>query len=147
MMNRLLGVVLLLIFMVSCVGSSPKASKEFAEEIKSDGIEVLYFHSKKRCITCNAIETLTAEVINESFAQELEDGTLVMRTIDISTDMGEVVADKYEVAFSSLYINKWVDGVESRNDLTKLGFAKAKNSPDEFKAELKSTLEELLKGE
>ena len=106
---------------------------------------MLYFHGKQRCITCNAIERLTKEVIEQDFAQQLKDGKIIFKVIDISTKEGEKIANTYEVTWSSLYINKWQNGKESRNNMTDFGFSHAKGSPDVFKAGVKKKIEELLK--
>ena len=116
-----------------------------AQTEQEDAVEVLYFHGKQRCITCNAIERLTKEVIEQDFAQQLKDGEIIFKVIDISTKEGEKIADAYEVTWSSLYINKWQDGKESRNNMTDFGFSYAKGSPDVFKAGVKKKIEELLK--
>ncbi len=130
--------------MASCINTnSTKVSSETPPQ--GDVVEVLSFHTAQRCITCRAIERLTSEVVEQDFAQELQDGRLKMTIVDITSKEGEQVADRYEVASSSLFINKWDGGVESRNDMTRLGFTKAKNSPDEFKAEIKLKIAELLK--
>lgn len=139
-----IGVALLAFIVTSCAGNASKTS-ESQEVTKNDGVEILYFHGKQRCITCNAIERLTTEVINETFAQELKDGKLSMQIIDISTPEGEAIADRYEVTWSSLFFNKWEDGNEARNNITQLGFAKAKNMPKEFKSDITNQLTELLK--
>jgi len=79
---------------------------------------VIYFHGKQRCLTCKAIEKNAKEVVNNQFANELENGTVVFNIVDISTPEGEQIADRYEVTWSSLFINKWKDGEETRNNMT-----------------------------
>ena len=91
------------------------------------------------------IERLTKEVIEQDFAQQLKDGKIIFKVIDISTKEGEKIANTYEVTWSSLYINKWQNGKESRNNMTDFGFSHAKGSPDVFKAGVKKKIEELLK--
>lgn len=111
-----------MLMLISC-GSTP--SKKQAETIADDVTQVLYFHGKQRCITCNAIEKLTKEVV-DSLASE----KVVMKVIDITKD--EVTADKYEVTWSSLILDR---GGKVEN-LTEMGFGYAKNQPQVFKAKL-----------
>lgn len=99
-----------------------------------DGVEVLSFHAKKRCPTCIAIEKLTREVVETQFAGPLSDGSLTLRVVDIAEE--EALADKYEVTWSSLLVNRRKDGVESVTDLTQSAFANARTNPEKFKAEL-----------
>lgn len=162
MKRILLGAVAAAFITSSCIGGATKSSatEENCSEsttksedccggcnsTASDNIvEVLSFHGAQRCITCKAIETLTREVVEQDFAEQVKSGRLKLTVIDISTKDGEEIADKYEVASSSLYVNKWHDGKESRNNMTQLGFTKAKNFPEEFKAELKIKIADLLK--
>lgn len=139
-MRRLLFLCSVALFLVACGGAS-NSNKQISERaVQADVTEVLYFHGKKRCITCNAIERLTKEVIDS-----LADEKVVMKIVDISEPEGETIADKYEVTWSSLFINKWKEGKEQRNNMTDFGFSYAKGSPDVFKAGVKKKVNELLK--
>ena len=60
-----------------------------------------------------AIEKNAKEAVEAEFADELKNGTLVFRTIDISEPKNEVIAEKYEVTWSSLFISKWKAGKET----------------------------------
>lgn len=101
---------------------------------KTGNVEVLSFHSKKRCATCLAIEKLTAEVV-----KEMKNPKVQLKDIDITVD--KKTAEKYEVTWSSLILDK--DG--KKNDLTKMAFANARNNPELFKKELKKAINDLLK--
>ncbi len=134
-----------LIFTLAGCGNK-KAQQETTSESVSDKdrVEVLYFHGKQRCITCNAIENLTKEVLDEDFKKQLENGEIQFKIIDISTKEGEMTADKYEVTWSSLFIDKWQNGEETVNNMTDFAFTYAKSSPEVFKAGIKEKIEELL---
>lgn len=118
----------------SCGGNTTKSVQSTAEVKQTDTIEVLYFHSKKRCITCNAIESLTKEVVDS-----LANGKIIMKIVDISKDENEAIANKYEVTWSSLIIS----GNGKIDNLTKMGFGYAKNKPEEFKAKLLESLNKI----
>lgn len=124
-----------------CVAQNSHAEKNS----KSNIVEVLYFHGKKRCVTCNAIEKLSKEVVDTDFAQQQKEGKVIFKTIDISTPQGEKIADKYEVTWSSLFVNRWKNGKESKNNMTEFGFSNAKRTPETFKTGLKKKITELLK--
>ena len=108
-------------------------------------VEVLYFHSKQRCPTCIAIGTYSKEVVNKDFAAQVKSGVLKFKEIDISTPEGEKVADKYHVTWSSLYVNRWQNGKEVRNDMTNFGFENARTNTPAFKSGLKNKISKLLK--
>lgn len=132
----------LMIGLMSCGSGDNTAAAKSPEK---DRVEVIYFHGKQRCATCMAIETNTKEVLNTIFANELKNGSVVFKIVDISTSEGEIIADKYEVTWPSLFVNKWKDGEESRNNLTEFGFGNARNNSDGFKKGLADKIRQLLK--
>lgn len=140
-MKKLLLIFALITGLMSCAGGEKTADAPTAE---TDRVEVIYFHGKQRCATCKAIENRTKEVVNSMFANELQNGALVIRTIDISTPEGEQLADKYEVAWSSLFVNRWENGKETRNNMTEFGFGNARNNPEVFKTGLADKIRESL---
>lgn len=141
-MNKFLMIFALLIGLVSCGKSSDSTAKE--ETLEKDRVEVIYFHGKQRCATCMAIEKGTKEVIDSIFADKIADGSLVFRTVDISTPEGEKIADKYEVTWSSLFVNKWTKGEETRENLTEFGFGNARKNAEVFKNGLADKIRESL---
>ena len=112
------------------------------QTVTGDRVEVIYFHGKQRCVTCKAIEKYTKEMVN---AELVKNGKLRFKEVDISTPEGEKLAEKYRVSWSSLYVNKWKNGKEERNDMTRFGFQNARNNTSAFKKELKQKINELLK--
>lgn len=128
--------------LMSCGGGDNTATAKSPEK---DRVEVIYFHGKQRCATCMAIEKNAKEVVNTLFTNELENGTVVFKTVDISTPEGEKIADRYEVTWSSLFVNKWKGGKETRNNMTEFGFGNARKNPDGFKKGLADKIRQLLK--
>ena len=128
--------------LMSCGSGDNTATAKSPEK---DRVEVIYFHGKQRCATCMAIEKNAKEVVNTLFAGELKNGTVVFKTVDISTPEGEKIADKYEVTWSSLFVNKWKGGKENRDNLTEFGFGNARNNPDGFKTGLAENIRQSLK--
>ena len=140
---KILTVATFTFLLVAC-GQKTTSNIPTERETLQDGVEVLYFHGKQRCVTCNAIERLTREVIEENFAEEFKNGTIVFHVIDISQPENEAIADKYEVAFSSLFVTKWINGVSIKTNMTDFAFSYAKNQPEAFKKGLKEKLDEVL---
>lgn len=95
----------MVIGLVSCGSGDNTATAKTPEK---DIVEAIYFHGKQRCATCMAIEKNAKEVVTTLFANEHKNGTVVFKTVDISTPEGEKIADKYEVTWSSLFVNKWI---------------------------------------
>ena len=138
-MRKLFYLLIATLVLVSCGnGSKKKTGENQAEEIQSNRIEVLYFHGAQRCITCRAIETNTVALLDSLYSKEKADGKIIYKVI-------EAIADKYEVTWSSLFVNGWKDGKENVNNMTEFSFSNAKNAPDKFKEGIKSKIDELLK--
>ena len=96
-------------------------------------------------MTCKSIEAQTKELLTGSLAEAVKTGQIVYRTVDISDKEGEKIADRYEVTWSSLFVNRWKDGQEKRNNMTEFAFSKAASDPEGFKAGLKEKIEILMK--
>lgn len=141
----MLLMLMAIIAMTSCENIQNVKAQSSEKNKQKERVEVLYFHGRQRCVTCNAVESLTKELVEKEFAQQLKDGKLVFKVIDFSTKEGEKIADKYEVSWSSLFVNKIKDGKETKNDMTDFGFSNAKGSPDVFKEGVKDKIKELLK--
>lgn len=147
-MNRLIF-LLLCLGLLACGGNGAKrggtadAGQTRRQETK-DRVEILYFHGKQRCATCLAIEKHTEEAIAARFADELESGRVVFRTIDLSEAENGQIAEKYEVAWSALLVSKWEDGKETYENLTEYAFAHARTAPEAFKETVIRKIEKLL---
>lgn len=118
-----------------------------AVEAPADGdnyVEVVYFHGLKRCPTCRAIEEETRQLVDSIFADDLKSGSLRFTIVDISTPEGEAIADRYEVSWSSLFINQWRNGSEQRHDYTDFAFECARSNPAEYKDSIAKDIRTLL---
>lgn len=145
-MKRILFLLTLCIAFISCnANASTETSEKKNEGSKKDCVEVLCFHGKQRCITCRTIEETTENLVNTEFAEEIKNGKLVFRIIDITEKENEKIADKYEVTWSSLFIIRHEDGKEKVENMTEFAFANARKSPDTFKAGVSAKINEMLK--
>lgn len=137
--------MMLCLGVLACGNGDPKAQKGNAQENTKDRIEVLYFHGKQRCATCTAIEQRTKETLEGQFDDELKNGTIVFRVIDISQPENEALANKYQVTWSSLFVCRWKEGKETPENLTEFAFGNARTAPEAFKSGLASRIRELQK--
>lgn len=145
-MRKLFYLLIATLVLVSCGnGSKKKTGENQAEEIQSNRIEVLYFHGAQRCMTCRAIETNTVALLDSLYSKEQAGDRIIYKVIDISKKENEQIADKYEVTWSSLFVNGWKDGKENVNNMTEFSFSNARKSPDKFKEGIKNKVDELLK--
>lgn len=149
-MNKVILAMAICLGLTACGGNGTKKDNAVKVEQSQpqgtkDCVEVLYFHGKQRCATCMAIEKNTKEAIEAQFSDELKNGTVVFKTIDISKAENEKIAEKYEVTWSSLFISKWKDGKETYENLTEYAFANARTAPDTFKNGIIEKINGILK--
>ena len=149
-MNKLILALAICIGLTACGNNNAKKNDTVKVERTqsqkvNDHVEILYFHGKQRCATCMAIEKNAKEAVEAQFADELKNGTVVFKTIDISKAENEKIAEKYEVTWSSLFVSKWKDGKETYEDLTEYAFANARTAPDTFKSGVIEKVRTLLK--
>ena len=141
-MRKVLVILALCVGMVACSGGKNRSVAE-NEQTKRDVVEVLYFHGAQRCATCMAIEKNTIEVVETRFAEQLNNGKLIFRTVDI--DKEEEFAERYEVSWSSLILVDYdKSGNESATNLTEFAFSSARTAPDKFKQGLSVRITEML---
>ena len=145
-MGKLFYLLITMLVLASCGnGLKKKTEENKTGELQSNRIEVLYFYGAQRCITCRSIEANTAALLDSLYSKEKADGKIVYKTIDISEKENEAIVDKYEVTWSSLFVNGWKDGKESVNNMTEFSFSNARNNPEKFKEGIKNKIDELLK--
>ena len=144
-MKRVILLLTICLGVFACGNSNAKGNKTADKQAEKDRVEVLYFHGKQRCATCMAIEKNAKAAVEAAFAEELKNGTVVFRTIDISKAENEAIADKYDVTWSSLIVSKWKGGKESKENLTEYAFANARTAPDTFKEGLVEKVKEMQK--
>ncbi len=124
----LISVASMAMIMMSCGGSTEKKSTETAKVKAEETAKVMvyYFHSKQRCKTCLAIQKVAEQTIAENFASNAE---VKFVELDYTESTNEAIANKYEVAGSSLII---VSG-DAQKNLTSDAFANALKNPDVLK--------------
>ncbi len=105
-------------------------------------LDVYYFHSTYRCVTCRALEAETKETLNIFFQSELHKGIIRLHILNIDDDANTEIVKKYKVWGSSLLLVK-PESQEEIN-LTNLGFAYAHNNPEKFRLILKNQIDRMI---
>lgn len=114
-------------------GADGNGSADAVGGNEGDRVAVLYFHGKRRCATCLAIERRARETVETLFSEESAGGNVFFRAVDFSLAENEALAADYEAAWSSLFVSWRKDGVETRENLTAFAFANALSSPEKFR--------------
>ena len=144
-MKQILMLAASLMLLFSCGKPKGKTAAVADDpQLRENRVEVLVFYGARRCATCHAIEDVSKVFIEENFSAELADGRLVYRTIDISLPENAAIAEKYQVASSSLIVSRRLGEEEQVQDLTRMAFSTARVAPDQFKAGLQEVIQPLL---
>ena len=142
-MKKELLMIALCMGMIACGNSNAKNESKAENQVKSDVVEVIYFHGKQRCATCVAIEKNTTELLETTFADKLRSGKLVFKSVDITEE--ETLADKYEVSWSSLIIVDYdKNGKEESTNMTEFAFGNARTNPESFKKGIAEQINTML---
>ena len=65
-----------------------------------------YFHGNTRCHTCHKMEGYAKEVIENNFTNELKDGELIFKAVNIDEKDNKHFVDKYQLYTKALVISK-----------------------------------------
>lgn len=108
-------------------------------------VEVIVFHGVKQCETCQAIKKNTKEVIDEQFADQVKAGKLTYRIVDFSLDENKALAEKYQIAWTSLVIISHDEmGNESVNNISKYAIGNARTNTPEFRTKFAAMVKTAL---
>ncbi len=82
-------------------------NKTQISDVKSsaDKIEIYYFHRTQRCYSCNTLSQYVQETIEQKFSEEIKNGKIEFREINVDLPENKEVALKFQASGSSLFIN------------------------------------------
>lgn len=82
-----------------------------AATMPDDGyVTVYYLHGTIRCVTCNAIERMTHEVVQRDFASQVERGTIRWKVENFQEN--DALAKRYDVVTSTVVLSRIQGGRE-----------------------------------
>jgi len=131
----ILTLILIALFMgISCSAHiDNETSKE--EVLQSSDIEVYYFHFSRRCVTCQAVETVSGESVKELFGDRVP-----FKEYNLDEAEGKKKAKELGVSGQTLLI---VNG-ENKINITNEGFMHARNNPEKLKQIISDHITPLL---
>lgn len=96
-----LFIVVSFVFAAFACGNNKSEKSNSAElELGSAKVEVLYFHSNRRCKSCNKIEEIAKKVVLEDF----ENKDVKFHAINFENNENKKLAERFNVNWSSLII-------------------------------------------
>jgi len=88
--------------------SATKPKLKIAEKLA-----VYNFHSTARCYSCQTLGRLVADLMAEKYSQEINEGKIDYRQINVDLPENKEIAKKYQATGSSLYINQIINGQDN----------------------------------
>jgi hypothetical protein len=132
----------------ACNNSKPENeitnSESEKPQVKQNRLEVYCFHGTRQCETCKNMKANTKTALDNYFATQLKDSSIVLSIVDVDDVKNEKLAEKFQATGTALMINKVVNGKDSIIDWSDFAFEKA-NDNEVFISELKTKIDAVLK--
>jgi len=110
---------------------------------QTDGyVELVYFHRTKRCYSCQYAGDTTQEIVESYYSDELANGRLLFKTLDVQDPANSEMINKYGAYGSSLFISVVTDGEDHIQAITDIWFHIGDD--DKFIGDVKTEIEEAL---
>jgi hypothetical protein len=74
------------------------------------GTVVYYFHGNARCATCKTIEAYADEAVHAAFAEDLEEGALEWRVVNIDEPENRHFIQDFQLVTRSVVLAEYRDG-------------------------------------
>ena len=138
-MKSALSIIIIISTLAMLAAPSPLAAQKKPDAKKTAGtVTVYYFHGVRRCATCLAIEDVTKNVVKDKYVGNKR---VIFKTVDFEAEANQALAEKYEVAGSSLI----VAAGGNHEDLTAEAFQYARSDPGKLQSLLVKTVDKALK--
>ena len=96
------------------VAGEPRSLVTSKEKVTQRKVVAYYFHGNMRCMTCRTIEAHTKEAIDTAFAEDLKNGRLEWKVINVDdSENGHFVRD-FQLVTRSVVIEEIADGKRTR---------------------------------
>ncbi|UCE65219.1 MAG: hypothetical protein JSU85_10100 [Candidatus Zixiibacteriota bacterium] len=82
------------------------------QEVSSEKVVASYLHGNRRCMTCRKLEAYSEEALTTAFQEELEDSTLIWRTVNYDQKENEHYLKDYSLYTKALILSRVKDGSE-----------------------------------
>jgi hypothetical protein len=122
---------------------------EHKQDVPSDmanRVDVVYFHRSQRCTKCLCFEDRVSYVINTDFQDQIDNGKLTFKILDLGDPDNADMAMKYAAVGSQLFINTIIDGEEHIEDIQEIWSWNCTKDEKSFDANVRNVIEQSLEG-
>ncbi len=99
-------------------------------------VTVYYFHGTHRCLTCQAVESVSKEVVDTYPANEVK-----LISLNREEEENSALVEEYKISGQTLLVTSG----GKTEDLTNKAFMFARSKPEKLKKLLADTIDEMLK--
>jgi len=140
MKNLILAGFLLIIFTaIAC--STQAENKQAVSTTAGNDVEVYYFHTSIRCVTCKTVEAEARKNIEMLYPEQFKEGKISFTALNLEEEAGRIAGARLGVNSQALLI---VNGDQKIN-ITNEGFLYAVSKPDKFRDIIKEKVDQLIK--
>ncbi|MFN2395053.1 MAG: nitrophenyl compound nitroreductase subunit ArsF family protein [Bacteroidales bacterium] len=145
MKKLLLPLILFMITGSFLSGTNYETAELSATEssIKKAEVEVYYFHRNRRCGPCRTIENLTKKTMETYYNQEMENGEVIFRIVNVQQDENREIAQKFNAVSTALFVNVKNGSDSKATNLTGFAYRYSRNE-EAFLSELKKQIDSAL---
>ncbi|MGE4433024.1 MAG: nitrophenyl compound nitroreductase subunit ArsF family protein [Bacteroidales bacterium] len=104
------------------------------QEPTSDELQAYYFHFSRRCVTCEAVESVSSNALKAMLGSDFQ-----LKSLNLDEATTAALANKLGVSGQTLLLVKG----EKQVDLTNEAFMNARSNPDKLTEALASAVEVL----
>jgi hypothetical protein len=125
----------------ACSDNSSSSSGATATLKAGKKVEIYYFHFTRRCATCMKVETVSKEVLETQYPEQVKKGDIFFQSVNLDEKDGATLGEKFKIEGQTLIVicgNKSID-------LTEKAFMYAVTAPEKLKAEINKAIEEVMK--
>jgi len=134
----LISFILITLVIISC--NSQTDHKPVTSVANSANVEVYYFHTTIRCVTCKTVEAEARKNVELLYADKVKAGNISFTSLNLEEATGRAMGEKLGVNSQTLLI---VNG-DQRINITNEGFLYAVSQPQKFAEIMKSKIDPLL---
>ena len=107
-----------------------------------DYVELVYFHRTRRCYSCQYAGDMTQSVIENYFSDELANGKLLFKMLDVQDSANAEMTNRYGAYGSSLFVNVVIAGEDHIQSITSIWYHIGDD--DKFISDVKTEVEKAL---
>ncbi|HUU49527.1 MAG TPA: nitrophenyl compound nitroreductase subunit ArsF family protein [Nitrospinota bacterium] len=120
--------------------SDKKAKKSLVQKV-----ELIHFHGTYQCYACKTVGAYTEETLNNCFADELEEGKIIFKHINVYLPENKEIVFKYGATASSLWLGIYDQKGFHKEHVVKVWYKI--NNKMAFMSYLKMLIDKRLRGD